>query len=74
MRNIEVTFEVTLELDEQWASNHTADELVEYIKERMRSTLGFRGQIKTLRALSAEQKAKQTSARTPRASSSPPSE
>jgi hypothetical protein len=51
MHDIEVTFEVTLELDEQWASNQTADDLIEYIKDRMHSSLGFRGQIKKLRAV-----------------------
>ena len=58
MHNIEVTFEVTLELDEQWASNHTADELIEYVKDRMRSSLGFRGQIKKLRAVNTKKKVK----------------
>lgn len=46
MRNIEITLKVTLELDEKWASNQTIDELTQYIKERMNSSLGFRGQIK----------------------------
>jgi hypothetical protein len=58
VHNIEVTFEVTLELDEQWASNHTADELIEYVKDRMRSSLGFRGQIKALRNVNTKRKAK----------------
>jgi hypothetical protein len=46
MRNIELKFRVTLELDEKWARNQTTEELVEYIKTRMNSSLGFRGQIK----------------------------
>jgi hypothetical protein len=46
MHNIELKFKVTLELDGKWASNQTTEELVEYIKTRMNSSLGFRGQIK----------------------------
>jgi hypothetical protein len=48
MRNIQIKFKVTLELDEQWASNQTIEELTDYIKERLNSSLGFRGQIKRL--------------------------
>jgi hypothetical protein len=48
MHNIEIKFKVTLELDEKWASNQTMDELIEYVKNRMNSSLGFRGQIKRL--------------------------
>jgi hypothetical protein len=61
MHNIEVTFEVTLALDEKWASHQTADEVTDYIKERMRSSLGFRGQIKKLRVVSKKRKARQRS-------------
>ena len=46
MSDRQVTFKVTLELDEKWASNHTSDEVVDYIKQRMNSSLGFRGQVK----------------------------
>ncbi len=46
MHNIELKFKVTLDLDGKWASNQTTEELVEYIKARMNSSLGFRGQIK----------------------------
>jgi hypothetical protein len=46
MHNIELKFKVTLDLDGKWASNQTTEELVEYIKTRMNSSLGFRGQIK----------------------------
>jgi len=44
--NIQLTFRVTVELDEKWASNQTTDEVIEYIKQRMNSSLGFRGQIR----------------------------
>lgn len=46
MDKYEITFKATLELDGRWASNQTTEELVEYIKTRMNSSLGFRGQIK----------------------------
>lgn len=52
MSNNEVTFRVTLELDEKWASHLTREELAEYIKERLNSSLGFRGQVKRFRLLS----------------------
>jgi hypothetical protein len=48
MPNIEIKFKVTLELNEKWASNQTTEELVDYLKARLNSSLGFRGQIKKL--------------------------
>ena len=48
MPSIELRFKVTLELNEKWASNQTSDELVDYLKARLNSSLGFRGQIKKL--------------------------
>ncbi len=42
----EITVKVTLELDEKWVSNLSPEEIVEYVKERVNSSLGFRGQIK----------------------------
>lgn len=51
MSNKEVTLRVTLVLDEKWASHLTRDELAEYIKERLNSSLGFRGQVKRFRLL-----------------------
>jgi len=52
MSNSEVTVRVTLQLDEKWASHLTREELAEYIKERLNSSLGFRGQVKRFRLLS----------------------
>ena len=49
MSNSEVTFRLTLTLDEKWASHLTREELAEYIKERLNSSLGFRGQVKRFR-------------------------
>ena len=46
MPSIELKFKVTLELNEKWAGNQTTEELVDYIKARLNSSLGFRGQIK----------------------------
>ncbi|TET14066.1 MAG: hypothetical protein E3J81_07375 [Dehalococcoidia bacterium] len=51
MSNKEVTLRVTLVLDEKWASHLTRGELAEYIKERLNSSLGFRGQVKRFRLL-----------------------
>ena len=48
MPNIEIKFKVTLELNEKWASNQTTEELVDYLKARLNSSLGFRGQIRKL--------------------------
>jgi hypothetical protein len=48
MPNVELRFKVTLELNEKWARNQTSEELVDYLKARLNSSLGFRGQIKKL--------------------------
>jgi hypothetical protein len=47
----EYKFKVTLELDEKWANQMNYEELIEYIKHRLNSSLGFRGQIKKLSAV-----------------------
>ena len=46
MSNGQITFKMTLNLDDNWASHLSKDELVEYLKARLNSSLGFRGQIK----------------------------
>lgn len=56
MDNYEITFKATLELDGRWASNQTTEELVEYIKTRMNSSLGFRGAVKKFRVVSDRKK------------------
>ena len=48
MPNIELRFKVTLELNDKWARNQTSEELVDYLKARLNSSLGLRGQIKKL--------------------------
>ena len=45
----EVTFVVTLRIDEKWASTQTAEELVDYLSARFNSSLGFRGAVKKLK-------------------------
>ena len=45
MANKQVTFKVTLNLDENWASHLSKDELVVYLKDRLNSSVGFRGQV-----------------------------
>jgi hypothetical protein len=49
----DVTIRVKLRLNEVWASNLSRDELVAYIRQRLKSSLGFRAQIKELRLTSA---------------------
>ena len=51
-----ITLRVTLVLDEKWASHLTRDELVEYIKERLNSSLGFRGNVKRLSVVGSRKK------------------
>ena len=48
----QITFKVTLGVDKKWVSHLTRDELAEYIKERLNSSLGFRGQVKRFRLVS----------------------
>ena len=52
MERRQVIFKVVLELDEKWAAQLTKEELLEYIKERLNSSLGFRGQVKRFRVVS----------------------
>jgi hypothetical protein len=51
-----ITLRVTLVLDEKWASHLTRDELAEYIKERLNSSLGFRGNVKRLSVVGSRKK------------------
>ena len=48
MQEIEIKFKATLKLDEKWAGRQTTEELIEYIKAKINSSLGFRGQVKKL--------------------------
>ena len=48
MPEIEIKFKATLKLDEKWAGGLTTEELIEYIKDRINSSLGVRGQVKKL--------------------------
>ncbi len=52
MPEIEIKFKATLKLDEQWVDKQTTEELIEYIKAKINSSLGFRGQVKKLTVVS----------------------
>jgi hypothetical protein len=52
MEKNKITFKVTLELDEKWASNLTTEEIIDYIKTRVNSSLGFKGAVKKFRVVS----------------------
>ena len=54
MGNKQITFTATLELDQKWASNLSPEEVVEHIKERVNSSLGFRGQVKKFSVVSGK--------------------
>ena len=56
MPKSEITFKVTLKLDEKWASNRSQEEIVESIKDRMNTSLGFRGGIKRFSVVSKSTK------------------
>ena len=49
MTKNELTLRATLELDEKWASNFTREELLEYLKAKLKYSLGFRGEVKRLK-------------------------
>lgn len=54
MSNNQITFKVTLNLDKSWASHATKKQLVDYIKERLNSSLGFRGQVERFSVVGEE--------------------
>lgn len=39
---------ITIELDQKWASQMTKEELAKYLKARLNYSLGFRGQVKKM--------------------------
>ena len=49
METNRVVVKMTIELDDKWTSNLTRDEVIEYLKARFNSSLGFRGGIKRFR-------------------------
>ncbi len=51
MENNRLTVKATLDLDANWASNHTPDELAEYLKLRLNHALGFRGFVKKVKTV-----------------------
>lgn len=52
MNKKDLILKVSLELDEKWASNFSREELLEYTKERLNYSLGFRGEVKKLMIVS----------------------
>jgi len=42
----EITFKVTLELDEKWARSLTAEDVVEHTRSRASSSMWFKDQVK----------------------------
>jgi hypothetical protein len=51
MNNDQITLKMTLALDKKWASNHSQDDLIEFIEHSFNTTLGFRGEIKKVRVV-----------------------
>ena len=49
MKPLEIKLNVTVQLDEKWASNLTTEELVECLKAQLDKGLGSRGQITKLK-------------------------
>jgi hypothetical protein len=48
MPDIEIKFKLTLKLSEKWADTMSTDELINFIREKLNESLGFRGKIKKL--------------------------
>jgi hypothetical protein len=53
----QITFRVTLNLDANWASHASREQLVEYIRDRLNSSLGFRGQVESFSVVGDEPQA-----------------
>ena len=49
MDNKHVTVNVTIEMNEEWASSLDREELKEYIKMRLDYAMGFRGRVHRIR-------------------------
>jgi hypothetical protein len=45
MNDNRITIKATIGIDKKWSKQMSEDELVEYIKARLNSSLGFRGAI-----------------------------
>ena len=48
MDNRTMRMRLTVELDEEWASYLTREELADYLKDRLNNSLGFRAEVKKL--------------------------
>lgn len=49
--DVELKIKVTLNVNGKWAASLTPEELDEYIKARLNSSLGFRGQVKKIKVV-----------------------
>ena len=49
--DVELKVKVTLNVNGKWAATQTEEELNEYIKARLTSSLGFRGQVKKIKVV-----------------------
>jgi hypothetical protein len=56
MKNTEVIVTLMLGLDDKWVSNPTPEEVAEYVERRVSYCLGFRGEVKKVRALNERKK------------------
>ena len=45
----DIRVKVKVRLDEQWASNHADEYLVEFLEQSLNTALGFRGEVKGLK-------------------------
>jgi hypothetical protein len=52
MPEIEIKFKATLRLDEKWVGKQTTEQLMEYVKAKINSSLGLKGQVKKLTVVS----------------------
>ena len=51
MNDSGIRLQIILKLDEKWASHQTREELIEYIRSRLDTSLGFRGKIEKLKVI-----------------------
>jgi len=51
MRDNGVMLKVTLSLDEKWSSHQTKEEIIESIRTRLDTSLGFRGRTVKLKVV-----------------------
>jgi hypothetical protein len=45
MKDNKITFKATIGVDKKWSKQMSEEDLIEYIKARLNSSMGFRGAI-----------------------------